>query len=430
MMYEILKRRISQLSGLSSDAAKSNAAIALYRIIMQHAMIALFEWCVMRIERYAARPPGIELPISEIRKPTDGGMITALAELLVAAENLGWKGISSRWWGRISSTSPSVRLILDAPRNVDGLLTSYVQRRNDGLGHGIPGNYDPEAEIDMLYILINCLFDVLPKYYPSSNQLMISGAGETCELKFLRLINYDPILIRSMKLIGAGKVRIKFQILRPNFEPEPSIFETDDIAGRVPAIEIQGLAFSSTHDESWNPLGVVPERNTLEFTGRHNEFSKLKDWFDDQGSRACLIYGDGGVGKTTLLIEFIHRLMEGKIDHEWKPEAIFYYTAKQTQWTVDGLRFIGVPRVGLSDALRSIIKDIEGLLSREWYGLSIASLSSKVEDFLREFGIERASTLLVIDNAETLAKNEAQVDELAEESECNCSQSWTNNSYI
>lgn len=414
-MKKILAKRIAEAKLLDSEAARSNAAIGLYRVLMQHALVALYEWCVTALRDSSTRPEGIELPLNEARKPTDGGIVSAVSELLVVAENLGWKNVTSSWWETSNEQRPCWRLHDGGRKNVDGLLSSFARRRNNGIGHGLPGNYDSEADIDMLLFVLERIGHVIPEYLPATNRLLISGGGHSAELQSLRLVNGNPLLLRSIKSIGDGRARAAAQMLAANWEVSDHSFECDDVLGKVPSCDIPTLNFISTYDAKWNPLGRIPDKSTLEFAGRELEMARIAEWFGDTGSRACLMFGDGGVGKTTLLIEFLHRLISGNIHCDWKPDAIFYYTAKQTQWTVDGLRYIGVPRKGLSDALRSVPASIEGALSRDWYSGNLVGLSSKVNALLNELGIAKERTLIVVDNAETLATSDAEVDVLAEE---------------
>ncbi len=63
---------------------------------------------------------------------------------------------------------------------------------------------------------------------------------------------------------------------------------------------------------------------------------------NDEESRTCLVFGDGGVGKTTLVLEFMHRFLEEDpdIQCEWKPKVISFYTAKKWRWGLDGVQLI------------------------------------------------------------------------------------------
>ncbi|WP_191487890.1 ATP-binding protein [Pseudomonas sp. FEN] len=75
----------------------------------------------------------------------------------------------------------------------------------------------------------------------------------------------------------------------------------------------------------------IPDRLASEnvFTGRDTEITALCEWADDPDSRKCMVWGDGGVGKTTMVVEFLHRWLDGKTKIEWTPEIITFYTAKK-----------------------------------------------------------------------------------------------------
>jgi len=53
--------------------------------------------------------------------------------------------------------------------------------------------------------------------------------------------------------------------------------------------------------------------------------SELEEWWNDLDFRTCLVFGDGGIGKTTLVLEFLHRLLEVPPDNlSWRPDLIFF----------------------------------------------------------------------------------------------------------
>jgi len=141
---------------------------------------------------------------------------------------------------------------------------------------------------------------------------------------------------------------------------------------------------------------------------------EIADWFDDSGSRACLVYGDGGIGKTTFSIECVHRLLEGKLSTQWRPELISYYTAKRTRWGINGLEIINPSVLGASDALLALKRALEGpALERDWFTLQTEALVQKLSGLLKSYGVDRANHLMIIDNAETLAQSEDEVKTLS-----------------
>ncbi|MFP3670156.1 hypothetical protein SB717_34265, partial [Priestia sp. SIMBA_032] len=95
-------------------------------------------------------------------------------------------------------------------------------------------------------------------------------------------------------------------------------------------------------------MALIPDRLTADFTGREREIEELTEWTNDFGSRACMLYGDGGIGKTTLAVEFVWRLLEGTVKSEFKPELITFFTAKKTRWGIGGLEIIRLDEVGVA----------------------------------------------------------------------------------
>ncbi|MGD9582948.1 MAG: AAA family ATPase [Lysobacterales bacterium] len=204
------------------------------------------------------------------------------------------------------------------------------------------------------------------------------------------------------------------QVMISLTEKEDIEFEANDVLSLAPQKDSRRVEIVETFTRSWRPLGNIPDRQTDVFKGREQEIEEIRDWFDDVDSRACQVYGDGGIGKTTLAIECLHRLVEGTFQVAWRPDLIFYYTAKRTRWGVNGLEVINVAISGVSDALLSLKRGIEGnILEKDWYTASILQLSSRLSTLLSEYGIPRQNRLLVIDNAETLAQSAEEVKALS-----------------
>lgn len=127
-----------------------------------------------------------------------------------------------------------------------------------------------------------------------------------------------------------------------------------------------------------------------------------------------MIYGDGGIGKTTFALECLHRLLNGRLGVEWKPDLISYYTAKRTRWGVAGLEVINPATLGAADALLNIKRSMEGGgVERDWYSQGPDQLVARTAGLLREYGIARGQHLMIIDNCETLAQSEEEVRALS-----------------
>jgi tetratricopeptide (TPR) repeat protein len=140
----------------------------------------------------------------------------------------------------------------------------------------------------------------------------------------------------------------------------------------------------------------------------------MLEWFNDADSRACLIYGDGGIGKTTLVLEFLHDVMESRYsDLSFTPELIVFYSAKQTRWTGEGIIYLkGIAPV-IEEAVRQLVLAIEERLGREWYAIEGRSLIDKAATLFQEAGLGRRDVLLILDNTETLARKPSEEKDLA-----------------
>lgn len=163
-------------------------------------------------------------------------------------------------------------------------------------------------------------------------------------------------------------------------------------------------------------LHNVPVRQTSTFVGRKRELEKLSEWFEQvEDYRTCLVFGDGGYGKTTLVLEFFNNLLEGGIDTKATlPTVISFYTAKRTRWSEEGLLHIKGMADAMEDSVRELMYCLEPVLGREWYKINGRALIDKATAELRGQGFTRDDVLLIIDNTETLATSSADAEELAD----------------
>ncbi|UNK22404.1 tetratricopeptide repeat protein [Yersinia intermedia] len=129
--------------------------------------------------------------------------------------------------------------------------------------------------------------------------------------------------------------------------------------------------------------------------------------------RSCIIYGDGGFGKTTFLLEFFNSIFEGEISLNIKlPFLISYHTAKMTRWGSEGLIYYKGVSSLVEDALREVLYAIEERLDKNWFESSGRSLVDKIENELSKQGMSRDDVLIIIDNAETLASTKDEINDL------------------
>ena len=283
------------------------------------------------------QPDSVQL--QALRAPADGTIVDAIDGLLVCCEQLGWSGASRVLNQPIPADNPSLRLCEGDADNVLALLRGLVTLRNDGAeGHGLVGGYDAEAELAALGLLLQVLQAVTPRS-SVGGVLEFGPERDVVQLRFLRLwVGQSPALIRRIKVTAADRSRVYAQVLESNGARTEFSYDT---INPFSCLSGKKLPSATIWENSWSPVCYVPDRMTESFTGRHQQLRELTEWMNDSDSRTCLVYGDGGFGKTTLVVEFLHRLLEEDIVTEWKPKLILFYTAKRWQWGIDGLEPIG-----------------------------------------------------------------------------------------
>ena len=166
---------------------------------------------------------------------------------------------------------------------------------------------------------------------------------------------------------------------------------------------------SYNSSRTWAPSVVLPSRQTNVFVGRQRELRELTEWWRDKQSRAALIHGEGGIGKTTLVLEFLNRILQGRLEVEqleWTPQLIFFYTTKRTRWTSSGLEILGGVVPDITDVLRELVFEIAPVRRRDWYSEeSFSKLVSMAADVCAGIGLKREDILIVLDNTENLARS-------------------------
>ena len=416
-MINRIKNLLKEAQILSSQAEARQAAIALMRITLQDACISLAEWLIkIRATSRSNTLPLIALNLNQLREPSDGTLVNVLAELLVAAEHYGWNGVSRPFWQPISSSRPCIRLSKTSNPNLQNVLREFVHLRNEGVeGHGLPGQFDPQAELDAVNLTIESLSQILPNISHNNENLILLMPDQTdYTLQLLKSYGGNLICYRKIKKGTAGNCIVYAQVQKSLFEREAITYETKDVLGASDINDYPTYSIWTSFDDNWSPLALIPERLTRNFTGREKELNELKEWADDIDSRACMLFGDGGIGKTTVAVEFLHRILEGKINTVWKPELITFYTAKQTRWGLNGLEIIRIREVGVADAAIAIVRALESKpLTKDWYKSSSDLLIKQLASYLQEWGIDRKSHLLVLDNTETMVSNAEDINALA-----------------
>ncbi|WON82125.1 ATP-binding protein [Chromobacterium haemolyticum] len=282
-----------------------------------------------------------------------------------------------------------------------------VTDRNNRVGHGA---FDKEtarkysAILDLCNEIIEIFSHLLPK--PSETQLCIKS-----EPFILPLPKNNIYCIREIAQKASGW-KLRAQEIDYNSSLEENFFlPQDNIIEDILAEKRDCL--SSRKIEDWNITFVFPNPQTNYFVGREEEINRLAEWWDDEYSRACLIYGEGGIGKTTLCLEFVNQILSAHREVHWKPEYIFFFSSKKTRWGVNGLEEIPNVEANIAEAMRQLVDSLSLFkMDYRWLTESAKTCIQRTGTIISELGL-KDKVLVVIDNAENLVQDKIQEEELA-----------------
>jgi tetratricopeptide (TPR) repeat protein len=422
-MHKIMEARVKAAEQLKDPIHVRNAVIAIFRISMQHACVGLGEWVARSIGEDVTRLPRLTpIDLRSFNQPSDGTLVTLLSQLLVAAENIGWKSAGRSYWEKIEVADVLQPFVGASRTNLEAVLRAFVRSRNDGVeGHGIPGGWAPAVDIAVASQLLKGISNLLPVADKGKDTLYFPAVGDRprAEIATLRLVDGNPICYRGLRRASAGKLKVEAQVQTSLLSRSDYVYEVENVLLGIPqpsTPEYQILL--PTWSDTWRPFVHTPERlaEVSVFTGRESEIESLCQWADDADSRKCMIWGDGGVGKTTMVVEFLHRWFDGKTSIKWRPELITFYTAKKTRWALNGLEQISVQEVGVADVVLDVARMLTSpKLDASWFGKDPKQVIQKLETLQLELGVTRDNHLIVLDNTETMANSDSDVKALAEQ---------------
>ncbi len=420
-MLRLLDTRIKDAEKLKDAAHLRSATLGLYRIIMQHACVTLGEWLSNHLREHPDQlAKYTPVDVNAFTAPSDGTLIDLLSQLLVAAENLNWRSAGKPFWKQ-QKLAPELRSLASAAAaNLETVLRAFVRSRNDGAeGHGLPGGYTPNVDIAVLRALLQGVERLLPVANKETDQLTLPeiDGKPPIALVTLKLCQGDPICYRRLSKVTAGRLLVDAQVQKSSLTRSELSFEVPNVLLDLPKASVPEYAFyQPTWSDTWRPLVFIPDRLATEkvFTGRTTELAALADWMNDSDSRKCMVWGDGGVGKTTLVVEFLHRLLDGSASVQWRPEIVTFYTAKKTRWGIDGLENISAQDIGVADVALEIARMLTTpALDRSWFGKEPREVIQKLGGLLAEMKVSRDQHLIILDNTETMARSTEDIASLA-----------------
>ena len=156
--------------------------------------------------------------------------------------------------------------------------------------------------------------------------------------------------------------------------------------------QIEGITSSSKELEKTTALASLPRRPY--FVGREEEIKAVLQSLQPNSRTFIIgIEGIGGVGRSTLAIEISHRCIENDLF-----ESVIWISAKESILTLHGIE----PIIPEAKTLSDILITIGTSLGNPTIGnLSIQDQIKRAYNLL-----SRQTTLLVLDNFESLSKNE------------------------
>lgn len=407
-MQSLYQSQLVSARGLGSDVASLTHLSAILRSMLQSAAI-----CAIEIVREAApateHDTELDGYLDRFGQPSDGLPIEVLDHLVPAIRGLVSRQYFRGWFEATDAGDPP--LVTQ--------LNEWVRFRNHRLGHGVVDAPTAALWSQKTDALITRLLaidtGVLPRNDNGSLQVRVGDVDVRISTPLV--IDGQPIVVSK---IGPSKGLWKLHAQLLSLDnarvltvdlPADNVFATDGVRPEkfrwteVPSSEGPKLV-----------LHNIPGRQTSTFVGRKRELEKLVEWFDEMADyRPCLVFGDGGFGKTTLVLEFFNSLIEGEADTKGAvPSIVSYYTAKRTRWSEEGLIHIKGMSEAMEDSVRELMYCLGPVLGRDWYRVQGRALLDKAAGELKAEGFSRGDVLLIIDNTETLATSIADAEALGD----------------
>ncbi len=398
---EVFRRLIATARFLPERSAQHEFLNSLIRTLLQTAAFSAIEILGHGIDDLAET----EVPplARQLMRPNDGDtekLISVAVPLLAEAGlDLGTA------WFRPSADSVSLR----------DRTARWCEYRNDRIGHGVVSDDVREEALSWLPQLAEDLVTGLEKILPSYSaegrsfiRLTSANLATSIEIPTARMERGRPVVVRQLQQRAAHWC-LQGQVLDPDYSPEVRIEFAESQLTRLlieACSRYRQLRVPDANGQDWRPTVLLPARQTDTFEGRAEQLQELSSWLNDPDSRACNLYGEGGIGKTTLVLELLNRIVDGGYSTvTWRPEVICFFSAKLTRWGPDGLAFLKGVAPPLEDAVRALAAVYEEPKGREWHNISGDKLISRAETLLHDLGLKRSQILLVLDNTETLARS-------------------------
>jgi hypothetical protein len=406
-MRNLFEAQLAVAAELTSNSEKFNHLCSVVRSLFQVAAVTALE-TIRELTPEAVDNAALGPFAKRFSQPTDGLPVEILEVATPIIRGYVARAYHMGWFER----DPAYGNTLAAE------ALAWVTFRNKKPAHGVLSKADIDEWAPRLSVLLRrsleCFGESLPRVVDADTLKVNIGSSElTVHTPLLRA--GSPVVISGVET-RKGIWKLEGQTLAwdrsDSFTvdlPEGSVFE--ELESNFPSkfnvveLEFKGakhLVFSN-----------VPVRQTSIFEGRSKELSTLTEWINEpEESRFCLIFGDGGIGKTTLALEFLNRILDRQELLVAKPPSVIsYYSAKMTRWTDQGVIHLHGISDAMEDCVRELLFCLYPVLGKEYYKLTGLALVDRVAAEFVQQGFKRDDVLLVLDNTETLATSQADVDD-------------------
>lgn len=335
-MQALFLDQLSAVRDHKSPHEAFNHSIALIRAILQHAAIGAYE----QHDQVSQLDPQEEVTIlSALRNPTDSAPVDVLNRLIPHLRARTKSLYCQGWFEKLSRSRTEQRPPLAES------LKRWVALRNK-THHTIIDLATIEKTLPELISYADTSLHVLNDALPSTsdNGRLVHTIGSlSFPSRTLKLDGGQPVVIRRIRSRrGVWLAETRTLNIRNSVDGQYELHDSP-LSGGVEASSDAFVTYripTERQDGSIRPWITevhMPNRQTHRFMGRTEQIEELMDWYNDDTSRMCLVYGDGGIGKTTLVLEWLHGILENPPpDLKWYPDLICFYTAKLTRWSAEG----------------------------------------------------------------------------------------------
>lgn len=405
-MYNLFESQQAAAERLTSSSEKFNFLCSVLRSLFQVAAVTALE-IIREQTPDAVDNAALGAFAKRFNQPTDGLPVEILEVATPLIRSYVSRTYHSGWFERDPNYGDTLAAAASA----------WVAFRNKKPAHGVLSKADTDEWAPKLSVLLSrslaCFSNTLPRIF-DANLLKVSIGSSELTLKTPLLHAGMPVVISGVetrkgiwKLEGQTLAWDKSDSFTADL-PEGSVFE--ELESNFPSkFDVIELEFEGGKHSVFSN---VPVRQTSTFEGRSKELEALAVWMNEpEESKFCLIFGDGGIGKTTLALEFLNRILDGdEILTARPPSIISYYSAKMTRWSEQGV----VHLQGISDAMEDCVRELlfclYPVLGKDYYKISGTALVDRVASEFTQQGFERNDILFVLDNTETLANSPEEVE--------------------